>query len=228
MKYYKLVKYADAKLVGDYPQCQKLVKGFSRKEVDHIYDVMSRRVIHNSSVYPNLFCENIPIFKLAGRAKLTDFLSQMIWFDPMWSSKALNILKKFTVSGFYILPSSVMKKDQVYLYYLVKPTTDLYSKYIEWDRCSFGIKDEDVTIDNIRSGSEYDEISKRLYFEERRKLIPKRVWLRSGFPKDQALLFLEDIDRIEYFFSESLVESLQIENLTGGLFEEYCEILVEG
>lgn len=222
MKKYYLFK--DDIIGEDYPQCQNFKKGLSEQEIEEYY---SFQKYYNAP--DETFPPTMPVlrgYRLAGRTKLTDFVSHAMSTLLLVSPKALSILEKFNLGTYKTIPTEIVKRGVPYEYHFLYIVSGLF-KYLKFEEFEF--QDVTTTPPGVIRFNSIDE------FKEWRASIPIfvgfsypiKIVLKAGAPTDLDIIRIPAINTGIYYFSERLKAECEKNNLTGYCFGNEVELIIE-
>ncbi len=216
----------NSSLIGVFPQCQKLIKGLSNEREDFIYDVLCGRKDVKKDCH-ELQEEGLDVYRLAYRAKLTDFLSHVISDYPLVSSRALSLLNQFDLSAFALVPSKLSNRDNSLDYFFLIPVLHPI-EYFDWSKCVFEVIDSNEEITGLCSFDEYMKVKEDLWNRvDWCVMKPKELFLSKEFPKGLDMIYFEEFGYSHLFFSKRLKNAIIESGLTGLDFVEDVKIILE-
>ena len=218
-KYFVVEDSAEARVVGDYPQCHSFVKEFTKKE-NELFNQIYDDLYGKDHKIPDSSIRRLDGYKLSGRAKLTDCLSHVKSFVPFVNEKALNVFTRFNLGEYRIIPGMVLCKKKMLEYYFIYQHT--YTKgRIVWPKCEFVYwRNKEQLTFSFQTAQEYYDSDYYL------SLSPKKIVLDKNFPKDFDMFWVSGLG-FKYFVSEELKTALEADNITGIEFNESTEIVIE-
>lgn len=132
MKYFIMEESSNEKIVGsNFPQVYKFIKGYDEEASNALFSLYKYR-----DTFPD-YVPNLDGVKLAGYAKLTDFISNGFSGDlKIVSTKAKIILEKHNLCPSRFYPLGLYKRKMKYDYFLFKFISD-YSDFVDYEKTSF-------------------------------------------------------------------------------------------
>ena len=213
-------------IIGDvFPQCHSFKNGLTEEEIEEYYSFQDYYYAPDETFPPTM-----PVlrgYKLAGRTKLTDFVSHAVSSLLLVSPKALSILEKFNLGAYKTIPTEIVKRGVPYEYYFLYIVSGLY-KYLKFEEFEF----PDVTaktpqIIQFNSISEFQDWRAATLPISFRFPSPTKIVLKSGCPTDLDVFRIPAMNRGIYYFSERLKTELEKNNLTGFYFTNPTELIIK-
>ena len=214
MKEYFLCKETpNFKAVGNvYPQCCNFIKNLPEEKKELVYiasDAMTKGDIAKLKEIKKLVG-----LRLSG--KLTDYLSSILPYRPVFNQKVVNILSKFRMGEHYYLPMEINYRGEVYIYYALY-CNDIYTKYVDFAKSEFEIFSNNVSEEN--KSKILNMITDRESFIKAKQLIyftTRKVQLRADFPSELDTFVLPKLfQETEWFASKVLCETIENSNISG-------------
>lgn len=222
MKIYYLADYDQNLTETDvYPQCSNFKKGLSKQEMEEYYPFQDYYDAPDETFPPIM-----PVlrgYRLAGRAKLTDFLTHAMSNLMLISPKALSIIENFNLGNYKTIPTEIVKRGVPYNYFFLYIVSGLF-KYIKFE--DFEFPDRKTTPHGVIKFKSIDEL-KHLPLEELAYLYPTKIVMKTGCPTDLDIIRIPAVYPGDYFFSERLKEEIEKNNLTGFGFGHPTEFVFE-
>lgn len=225
MNYYIVNDSLEETLVGrDYPQAYDFIKGYNEEAPDSLlslYDYWDS--------FPN-YIPNLDGVKLAGCAKLTDFVSDGFGSRmQIVSPKAKLTLEQFNLCAHKFYPLGLYKRKIKYEYFLFFDGESC-AKYVDYKKTSF----RTLNYADDSYSEEFYIQSEKEYWEKRNKLeqddifgniIGKQIVMSRNFPKYDFfnICFLDG----NTYVSERLKETIEHAGLTGWVFNPATHLIVE-
>lgn len=225
VKKYYLVDYSmDLNIIGDYPQCHSFINGLSEQDIDQYYSFLDYSDAPDESFPPTM-----PVlkgYKLAGRAKLTDLISQTPTTLLLVSPKLLSIFENFNLGQCKIIPTLILKRGVPYDYYFLYIVSGLF-KYIKIEDFEF----PDVTTPS-RNTIKFNSISefRNWYCSIPFPLLspqPTKAVFKKGCPKDLDIIRIPAIYTEFHFISERVKVEIEKNNITGFQFGDAIDFVFE-
>ena len=228
--YYCVEESAEGRVVGAYPQCQ-YIKGYTEDDYEKEMIVLKH---FDDEVSTNLYTPELPrmdLYRLDGRAKLTNFLSYINQGMLLFDEKALKLLENFNTGNSLILPTDIIKRGTPVRYnfmYFVSGLRD----YIVFNECEFKWIDwSDNRNPQECSGSfegyeQYYEWFWARFPCIHRFTFTKIVLKRMPFELCDIVRF-PFVSRNEYYFSEALKKAIESENLTGLESQHEVKVIIK-
>lgn len=139
MSTYYLTDFSCAEAeIGFYPQCVAFEKGLTDDDTEIFYTVASYYNRDKEFYRPPI--QNLNGLRLHGWAKKTDVLSQVFSKMMLLDKKALNLIEKFNLGEYEVIPATVIRRkvalQYYYLYYLSG-----FRDYVDISKCEFQSED---------------------------------------------------------------------------------------
>lgn len=223
-KYYLAKSSLDLNIVGDFPQCQSFMNGLSKQDIEQYYSFYDYYDSEDESFPPQM--PYLRGYKLSGRAKLTDFVSQVPINLLLVSPKALSVLENFNLGEYKTLTTQIVKRGQPYDYFFIYLVSGLF-KYLKF---------EDFEFPDVMSPSQdvikFNSISE---FKDWRHSIPvgirmpraSKIVMGAGCPRDLDVIRIPAIYTQDYYVSEQLKTEIEKNDLTGLEFSNATEFVFE-
>ena len=243
MKYYYVRPDFRKKITGGaYPQVQCFINKLYEEKMDvPLTDLYNFTQYENKTPNPQIEFEG---FKLHGWAKPTDFLSVVMFMDPIIvvSTKFLDILKDFSIPDFQTHSIEIFWKNQRIMDYRVFYLLNYQSllQYVDLKKTEFIIYKSQFIIPDDFSNSDivekyhclntedlklpkfYSKIenSQEIYYHS----VCTELHLKKCITGYPDILYLGKINYVNmyacrtYFYSERLVEAFIKAGLTGVIF----------
>ena len=226
--YYTINESLNPQIVGkDFPQCRDFIKG---------YNPYAEHALISLYDYIDAFPDYIPYldgFKLAGSAKLTDFVSSAFCGNLfIVSERARQLLETYNLGPHRFYSLGLYKRNVRHNYYMlhiiINPdyTEDVnYSQSI-FKECGEYSIDENFGYHSISSRADF--FAKR----EELKIVGRNLWsekivMSPSF--DESLdLFMIVYFNSDNFISERLKNAIESEGLTGWEFTPAVNLVVPG
>ena len=225
MNYFIVKDSLEETLVGrDYPQAYDFIKGYNEEAPDSLlslYDYWDS--------FPN-YTPNLDGVKLAGCAKLTDFVSDGFCSRmQIVSPKAKLTLEQFNLCAHKFYPLGLYKRKIKYEYFLFF-RGERCAKYVNYENTSFYV----FNYDDDSCSDEFYIKSEKEYWERRNKLEQdgifgningKKIVMSHDFPKYDffTIGFLDG----NTYVSERLKKAIEKAGLTGWVFNPATHLIVE-
>ena len=225
MNYFIVKDSLEETLVGrDYPQAYDFIKGYNEEAPDSLlslYDYWDS--------FPN-YIPNLDGVKLAGCAKLTDFVSDGFGSRmQIVSPKAKLTLEQFNLCAHKFYPLGLYKRKIKHEYFLFFDGESC-AKYVDYKKTSF----RTLNYADDSYSEEFYIQSEKEYWEKRNKLeqddifgniIGKQIVMSRNFPKYDFfnICFLDG----NTYVSERLKKAIEKAGLTGWVFNPATHLIVE-
>jgi len=210
--YYIFDLSIDSSIVGtDFPQAYKFIKEYNPNGTHAIFELYKYK-----TSFPN-FTPDLSGIMLAGRAKLTDFISNAFGAIIV-SPRGKDILQKFNLCSHRFYPCTLHSRGKSYDYFWLQLISD-YSDYVDYKKTTFVEYNFTEKRGFILVESKEEMLRKR---EEIKKLYEGTNWtiwgdeivMNSDFQKSLDLFIISRIDGNTYI-SERLYNEIAKNNLTG-------------
>lgn len=214
MKIYYLANY-DLNLseTDVYPQCQNFKKGLSEQEIEEYYPFQEYYDSPDETFPPVM-----PVlrgYRLAGRAKLTDYVSHPISNLMLVSPKALSIMENFNLGNYKTIPTEIVKRGVPYDYFFLYIVSGLF-KYLKFEDFEFpDVMSTPKGIIKFKSIPDFKNWRSSLPINEMAFMYPSKIVMKKGCPTDLDIIRIPAVHPGDYFFSERLKEEIEKNNLTG-------------
>lgn len=224
----------EASVVGTtYPQCQTFLKDVELYSPKSIYE--AERSVYWRSEFP-VGCPSLSDIKLAGRAKVSDFLSTPFARLPLMNMKVIQTLKHLKINAHRIYPIRVYKRRKPLLYFYVAILPFEQSKFIIWEKCRFyetewAFKNSDLdsiydkrvdTVVPVFSCLQdyYDYCNSGDFIKT---LVPIKIAVNKDFPIDSDYIYFSGLGG--RLVSRKFITEISKGNLTGLEFEGPVKIV---
>ena len=225
MNYFIVKDSLEETLVGrDYPQAYDFIKGYNEEAPDSLFSLYDYW-----DSFPN-YIPNLDGVKLAGCAKLTDFVSDGFCSRmQIVGPKAKLTLEQFNLCAHKFYPLGLYKRKIKYEYFLFFDGESC-AKYVDYKKTSF----RTLNYADDSYSEEFYIQSEKEYWEKRNKLEQdgifgningKKIVMSHDFPKYDffTIGFLDG----NTYVSERLKETIEHAGLTGWVFNPATHLIVE-
>lgn len=241
MSTYYLTDFSCAEAeIGFYPQCVAFEKGLTDDDTEIFYTVASYYNRDKEFYRPPI--QNLNGLRLHGWAKKTDVLSQVFSKMMLLDKKALNLIEKFNLGEYEVIPATVIRRkvalQYYYLYYLSG-----FSDYVDISKCEFQSEDsfadcevKELCTNNFEK-TKVDKVffSFEEYFKWQREdknrffktITPTKIVLNGKCPRDRDIFRIPPFSISFWFFSERLKKAFEENKITGLTFIQPVKVVFE-